>query len=269
MNKAKIIFKVLAIVSIPLTGYLAVKGHEKYQDEMCMLRATKPEADISLRDKTVVAIKSYGLAAGTGALGIGSVIAIERIGAKELMVVSGGLVGAKKRLDSEIRKGQAYRKATLDTVGEEKESEIRQVAAKNYIETTYINGVESDETLHTFRLNWFEGKPIEFRATMAGVINGLTELQRELFDYNSGSGYGTLSCLLANIGGEAASYISEETDQAGWNTAILAAECDCYWLPFEISKCKYSPDTYEITTYWYPNYNIFQYTEEQEKEGVI
>ena len=151
----KLIFKIVAIACVPVTGYLAAKGSRKYDAEMQKLREEKGE-DITKMDKAVTAVKSYGLAAGAGAAAIGSVIGMDHISAKELATASGLVIAGKKKLDTEVRKYKAYRQATLNEVGEETESKIRQDASNLFIRTAQIGECESDEILHSFHLDWFD-----------------------------------------------------------------------------------------------------------------
>ena len=267
--KAKTIFKLVAIVCVPLTGYLAARGSRRYEEEMGLLRATKPEADITMQDKAVVIAKSYGLAAASGAGTIVSIVAMDHISMKEL-AAAGALVAAnKKKIEAEIKKAKAYREATLQTVGEEKESEIRQVAGDIYLRSSVIGPAMSDEVVHTFHLDWFD-EDLYFDSTMPEVIHALSEINRELFDLNSGRGICLASKFFEWINHpELIDALGDAIKNYGWCARALAAECDCYWLPFNIVPSDDIENTYEILTAWYPNENIESHVDTLEAKGVI
>ena len=255
MSKVRIIFKILSLVSIPVTGYLAAKGAERYDSEMMTLYMEKDEADITRKDKAKAALKAYGPAAGAAVAGIISIIAMDRLWAKELLSAGALVAAGKKKLDEQAAMGRAYREATLEAVGPEKEAEIRADAAKRCIGQTFVNGEPTDETFHTFIIkDWIEnGSSIKFNAPMVNVLEAFCETNRELFDNNSGCGVTSISDFLAFIGGEAAGYISSLTDAWGWNDCALV-DADFMWVPFHIDKVPNEPNTYYIKTPIFPNY---------------
>lgn len=179
--KAKTIFKLVAIVCVPLTGYLAARGTKKYQEEMEKLKEEKPEADITTQDKAKAAVKSYGMAAATGAAAVGSIIAIDKITYKELVAAGGAIALGKNKLERKIREYNAYRDATIANVGRDAERDIRKDASEIYIRQTFASGKATDEAAHTFCIDWFgENKVIYFDATFAdihkaanGINNGI------------------------------------------------------------------------------------------------
>jgi hypothetical protein len=79
VSKAKIIFKILALVSIPATGFLGAKGAEWYDSEMCDLYLKKVDTDVTKKDKVKAFVKAYGPAIGSALAGIISVIFMDRI----------------------------------------------------------------------------------------------------------------------------------------------------------------------------------------------
>ena len=254
MSKVRIIFKILSLVSIPVTGYLAAKGAERYDSEMMTLYMEKDEVDITRKDKVKAALKAYGPAAGAAVAGIVSIIAMDRLWAKELLSAGALVAAGKKKLDEQAAMGRAYREATLEAVGPEKEAEIREDAARRYICQTNIGGEPTDETIHTFVINdWIKkGSQIRFNAPMVNVMDAFCETNRELFDNNSGCGMASISDFLSFIGGEAASWISSITDGWGWNDCALV-DADLMWVPFSFYKVPNEPDTYQIITTVFPN----------------
>ena len=268
---AKLIFKIVAIACVPLTGYLAAKGTRKYDAEIQKLQEEKGD-DITARDKTVTAVKSYGLAAGAGAAAIGSIIGMDHISAKELATAGGLIVAGKQKLDTEVRKYNAYRQATLNEVGEETESKIRQDAAGLFIRTADISGCASDETLHSFHLDWFD-EDVFFDATMAEVLHGFSEINRQIFDYNSGKGlcraYEFFNFINHPEMIDIFKSYKNNFEKYGWTIDELTNDCDCYWLAFYIVPHEVYENTYEIKTVWYPNRDIDAYISKMKEEGVI
>lgn len=276
MSKAKIIFKILALVSIPATGFLGAKGAEWYDSEMCDLYLKKFDTDVTKKDKVKAFVKAYGPAIGSALAGIISVIFMDRIGAKELLSAGALIAAGKAKLNEQTEMGRAYRDATLDAVGPEKEEEIRQEAARKYTCRTFINGEPTEETVHTFIIDdWIEaGSRIKFDAPMANVFNAISEVNRELFDRDSGDGTVSIADFLSYIGGEASCYANEITEAYGWNDCALIDD-DCLWVPMAVLKVPGEEDTYRIYTHVYPNYNmnsnypLLDDLVDDEEEGVI
>lgn len=257
MSKAKIIFKILALVSIPITGFLGAKGAEWYDMEMCQIYLEKVDTDVTKRDKVKAFVKAYGPAIGSAIAGIASVIFMDRIGAKALLSAGALVAAGKAKLDDQVEMGKAYRQATIDAVGPEKEAEIRTNASNMYACRTFVNGEATDETVHTFVIDdWIEkGSHIEFDAPMANVYNAFCETNRELFDHNSGDGTVSIADFLTFIGGEASCYANEVTEAYGWNDCALV-DNDCLWVPFSAPKVKGRENTYQILTHIYPNFSM-------------
>ena len=264
--KAKTIFKLVAIVCVPLTGYLAARGTKKYQEEMEKLKEEKPEADITTQDKAMAAVKSYGMAAATGVAAVGSIIAIDKITYKELVAAGSAVALGKNKLERKIREYKAYREATIANVGRDAERDIRKDAAEIYTRQSYVSGAATDETVHTFRLDWFgEEKWIYFDATYSEVMAALMAMNAELADEG---------CVRAiNIFTETghSDLITDEMKSRCWDDMMMANELTSY-IPFDTVM---APDgVIEIRTNVYPNDNYDEYIENytimpEELEGVI
>lgn len=265
---AKLIFKLVAIVSVPLTGYLAAKGTKWYQEGVEELKANKPEADVSTADKAIVAAKSYGLAALSGAAGVGSVIAMDRISMGQL-TAAGALVMANKRLLKEkAQKLDSYKEAVLHKLGIEKAKEVDQMAEGICLEKACIDGMQTDEVVHLFRLRWFgDEHPVVFQATLPQVIDAMSDINRELFDRDSGSGMYVVGKFFDMVGRP--DLISEDIENRGWSKEFLRICCDCHWLPYELNKVTDEHgnelDMIDIWVPYFPNEDIEAYQKQLEE----
>lgn len=269
---AKLIFKLVAIVNVPLTGYLAAKGTKWYQEGVEELKANKPEADVSTADKAIVAAKSYGLAALSGVAGVGSVIAMDRISMGQL-TAAGALVVANKRLLKEkAQKLESYKEAVLHKLGIEKAKEVDQMAEGISLEKSYIDGMQTDEVLHMFRLRWFgDNYQILFEATLPEVLDALADINRELFDKDSGSGMYTIGKFFSKVGRP--DLICDDIVNRGWSKEFLRICCDCNWLPYELNKVTDEHgnelDIIDIWVPYFPNEDIEAYQKQLEEDGEI
>jgi hypothetical protein len=264
--KAKTIFKLVAIVCVPLTGYLAARGTKKYQEEMEMLKEEKPEADITTSDKIKVAAKSYGMAAATGVTAVGSIIAIDKITYKELVAAGGAIALGKNKLERKIREYNAYRDATIANVGRDAERDIRKDASEIYIRQSFVSGRATDETVHTFRLDWFgNNKWIYFDATYSEVMSALMAINAELAD----EGCVRAINILTKTGHS--DLITDEMKPRCWDDMMMQGEQKAY-IPFDTIMKK--DGVIEITAGVYPNddYDEYMYNYSvmpEELEGVI
>lgn len=230
---AKFIFKIAAIVGVPVTAYFAAKGSKSYQKGMEELAAQKPEEDITLADKALVAAKSYALAAGTGTLAVGSVIAMDRISMKELMA-AGGLIAANKQLiKKKANELESYKDAVLHKLGAEKAEEIEKTAEGIATEKAYIDDMATDETVHMFHIDWL-GFDLYFEAPFATVLTALADINQQLFDCGTGTGQYTMDRFFSKIG--RTDLICEEIEHRGWDAGNLVQLEHCYWLPFEFKE---------------------------------
>ena len=262
MNKAKIVFKLIALTGVPLTGYLSAIGYRRYSE-----RGVGKDAPI--KDKVISVGASYGPAIAAGALTVGSIIGMDHISTKELVAATGMIALNKKRIESEIRKANAYRQATLETVGEEKESEIRQLASDIHLRSSVIGPAMTDEVTHIFHLDWFD-EDIYFESTFPEVLHAFSEINRELFDYNSGHGLCKAYKFFEWINHpELIDVFRGSIEKYGWSAPALIQVDKVYWLPFHIVPHDEEENTFDILTAWYPNENIEAYQDELEAKGVI
>lgn len=257
---AKLIFKIVAIVGVPVTAYFAAKGSKSYQKGMEELEAQKPEEDITLADKALVAAKSYALAAGTGTLAVGSVIAMDRISVKELMA-AGGLIAANKQLiKKKANELESYKDALVHKLGIEKAEEIQKTAEGIATEKAYIDDLVTDEAIHRFRIGWL-GFDLYFESTFATVMSALSDINQQLFDCTTGAGQYTMDRFLSRIGRP--DLITEEIAHRGWDAGNLANLCQIYWLDFEFKDVQLGDDEddehcIEITVTEKPNETIIE-----------
>ena len=260
---ARLIFKVLALAGVPAKGYLAVRGagvKAKRIKEYGPARTKK--------DKLIENGIAYGPAIAAGALTMASILMTDRLATKAIAAATATATAAVAKKD--VLKGQfdKYRDVVKENLGEEKDIEIMSKAAEVELDS-------DGEVLHWFEIHWLDGHPIRFRATKDKVRAALESLNRELIDYNTGSGVATVSQFLNNVGyGHLA---TEDTDKAGWNTDLLAIDCDCYFLDFYIYPKGESilahgdedTDTFIIDTPWPPYYNIGMEIRQAEAMGRI
>ena len=269
---AKFIFKIVAIVSIPVTGYLASKGAKWYQEGIEELKLKKPEADISTADKVFVAAKSYTLAAVTGAAGVGSVLAMDHISMGQL-TAAGALVAANKGLiKKKSQELESYKEAVMHKLGLEKAKDIDQMAEGICLEKSYIDNMRTDEVLHTFRLRWFGDEcPVIFESTLPEVLDALAGINQALFDKDSGSGMYTVGKFFSDVGRP--DLISDDILNRGWSKEFLRICCECNWLPYELNKVTDEHgnelDMIDIWIPYFPNEDIEAYQKQLEENGEI
>ena len=269
---AKFIFKIVAIVSIPVTGYLASKGAKWYQEGIEELKLKKPEADISTADKVFVAAKSYALAAASGAAGVGSVLAMDHISMGQLTAAGGLVIANKQLIKKKSKELESYKEAVMHKLGLEKAKDIDQMAEGICLEKSYIDNMRTDEVLHTFRLRWFGDEcPVIFESTLPEVLDALAGINQALFDKDSGSGMYTVGKFFSDVGRP--DLISDDILNRGWSKEFLRICCECNWLPYELNKVTDEHgnelDMIDIWIPYFPNEDIEAYQKQLEENGEI
>lgn len=247
---ARTVFKVLALVGVPVTGYLASRG-AGIKAKMIKEQGVPVTRREKIKDFAI----AYGPAIAAGAVTMGSICMSDKLATKAIAVATATATTAVAKKD--VLKGQfdKYRGVVKEELGDEKDIEFMSKASKVELDS-------DGEVLHWFEIHWLDHKPIRFRATKDKVRAACDAINRELFDYREGCGIATVSQFLDHVGyGHLA---TKDTDEAGWNNELLYCDCDCYWLDFYIHPKGESilahgdedTDTFVIDVPWPPYYNL-------------
>ena len=264
LKTMRTIFKGVAIVGVPVTGYLAARGEKTKAEKL--LEGKSYETG---KDKFILNAKSYGPAVAAGAVTITSIILSDYFGAKELAAAGALAAGVAARKDKIKEQFEKYRNVVKEEDGSERDVDILKKASQ----ATYDG---NGELIHRYRLDWTK-TPIYFETSHAKVIEALNRVNQELIDYNRGClGLVTVSQFLEYI--DRSDLKTPETDKAGWSYDLLNVECDCYWLDFYVFKAGESkwysskeedPDTYIVDVEFGPWANLKGELDEQERIGTI
>lgn len=255
--KPKTILAVLNVIGVPVTGYLAAKSTYRYED--IRLHNNCKGIERNKKEQFVDVVKGYWPAIVSGTLTIASLIAYYKLGAAELAGMAALAAAGKKKFDT-------YRQATIDTVGEEIENNICQRAHEIEMEDCTIDGMTSKEVKHTFHIDWL-GYDLYFDSTLGEVLSACGEMNRELFDFNTGSGHYKMEKFFEDL--HHPELIGSKARRYGYNRDILAMDCDCYWMSFDIAPMRDDPNVLDIYTPWYPNIDIDSDVAKLVAKGVI
>jgi hypothetical protein len=261
--KARSVFKIIALVGVPVTAYLANMGKD-----IKAKRLKEQGVPVSKKEKAVDHIVSYWPAYLSGAVTMASIIASDTLAGKEIAAATALATAAAAKKD--VLKGQfeKYRGAVKETDGDEKDISYMQKASE-------IRLNDEGEVLRHFKLKWCDGKNIEFDLSMADAQEAINKINRELYDATIGSGVVTVSDCLGYF--KHPELADKDTGKAGWSAELLWVECDCYWLDFYIypegesifAHGDESTDAFIIDVVWPPEVNIAKAIEAAGKKGVI
>lgn len=217
---ARTVFKVLALVGVPVTGYLASRG-----SGIKAKRIKEHGPAMTIKDKVVENGISYGPAIIAGAATMISIAASDKLATKAIAAATATATAAIAKKD--VLKGQfeKYRGAVKEDQGEKKDAEYM-------VKASEIKLDDNGEVVRTFKLDWLPGEPIIFQASMADVYEGINNINRHIADYANCSGVVTVSDALDFF--KHKELANSKTNIAGWDASLLARECDCYFLDFFI-----------------------------------
>ena len=262
--KARTIFKCVAIAGVPVTGYLAAKGTLK-----CQELKRKEGEPVTLKEKALDISRGYGPSIIAGAVTIGSILLSDGLATKEIAAATALATAAITKKNVIKDQFDRYRAAVKDGEGgEEKDLEYVSKAAE-------VKFDGNGEVVRHFKLDWIDGETIEFDSTLAKVIDALNRVNRNLFDYNTGTGAVTVSDFLNYI--DKGDLITDKTNKAGWCSELLAVTYDCYWVDFWVhpeteglqDHGDGNPNTYVVDLCWPPEENLSKAIGMAEKEGLI
>lgn len=250
----RLIFTIAAMGGAVLTAVLSAKAGAKAER---ILAECEDRDQLSGLQKAKKTAKVYipAVAACTGTIILQEMA--HGAGTAALAVAAAAAAEVKDKFDR-------YVKATEETVGAGAERDIRIKASEKKRSGSGINY----ESQHTFCIEWLgKGKPIYFESSLATVFEGLSYINRLVLDSNfGGGGVASISDFLERIGHP--ELCIEDTDKAGWQIDILAADCGAYWIDSNVVK-RIDEDVYDILLDWYPNYDIQAYIAEMEEKGII
>ena len=260
--KARTVFKIIAIVGVPVTGYLSAKGSLK-----CEALLSQQQWALTNKEKAKTLAKSYWPAAVSGAVTIGSILIGDGLATKAIAAAtaSATLAVAKKDvLKGEFKK---YREAVVEDGGKDKDVEYMKRASEIRLDA-------DGEAIHRYKIKW-AGEEIVFESTMGKVQEALNKINQQLYDYNTGSYVVTVSDALGIF--DHPELRTKNTDRAGWAVDLLEVNCDCYWLDFFVyredegigSHGDEDHNTFVIDVVWPPEDDISKALKQAEREGII
>lgn len=255
--KARTIFKCVAIAGVPVTGYLAAKGTLK-----CQELKRKEGEPVGFKEKALDISRGYGPSIIAGAVTIGSILLSDGLATKEIAAATALATTAIAKKNVIKDQFDRYRAAVKDgDGGEEKDLEYVAKAAE-------VRFDKNGEVVRHFKIDWIDGEVIEFDSTLAKVVEGLNQVNRNLFDYNTGTGVVTISDFLNFM--DKGDLITDKTNRAGWCSDLLAVYCECYWVDFWVHPERDDDNSvYVIDLCWPPEENLSKAMGMAEKEGVI
>lgn len=259
----KTVFKVTALVGVPITAYLSARG-ALTKAELLKLRAE----DAGVKEKVIDNARAYGPAAAAGAATMASIILADYFGAKEVALAGALAAGAVARKDKIKRDFDRYRGVVKEEDGDQRDIDILQ-------KSSAIRLDDEGEVLHTYCIDWKGcGDPIYFEATAKDVAEGLSRINRELVDYSTGWGIVTMTEALEYLGHK--ELATEYTDKAGWSYDLLNVQCDCYYLDFYIypggstvGRDHEDPNTFFIDVTWGPEEDLDESLRKAKSIGII
>lgn len=264
--KASTILSIISFVGVAVTAVLAAKGGkeaQKIEDEM-----EQHALDyVDKKDIRKATWKCYIPALVSGIVTIGCGAYAKRLDTKEIVKLTGALGVASTQLDKVLRDFGAYRDATTEMVGAEKEAEIRAKAAEGLVKDS-LSGME--EKKYTYCIKWIDGKPMFFEATPSQVLKGMYELNRKLNDPNDLDP--VVSDFFYTIG--CPEMVNKDTDAACWDLDECY-EMDTWWIHFDIipyGRQDFTYQTaeyYEITISMYPNGFSYNELVNAERAGTL
>ena len=261
--KARTIFKFVALIGVPVTGYLSARG-AMTKAEYIRKNGTPQTRKEKIKDN----IRAYWPAGVAGGVTIASILIGDNLATKAIGAAAASATAAIYKKDVLKREFNKYRGVVKEDAGEEKDHEYMKKASEIQLD-------DEGEVLHEFKISWLGDEPLYFTSTMGTVQTALNEVNRMLLDYNTGIGVVTGSDLLRLLHHD--ELVNSKTDLMGWGNDLLAIECECYWLEFYLYKAKDSlsypgecePETIVIDVVWPPYDDISKAYAIAEREGVI
>lgn len=260
---ARCVFKIAAVVGVPLTGYLSARGAMTKAEYI--KRNGSPQTK---KEKIKDNARAYWPAAVSGAATIASILISDSLATKAIAAATSSAAVAIYKKDAIKHQFDKYRGVVKEDAGEEKDREYLKKASE-------VKFDDEGEVLREFKISWLDDKPLYFTSTMSKVNEALNEINRMLLDYNTGSGIVTGTDVLRLLGHE--ELATPKTDLMGWGSDLLAIECECYWLEFykykESEAFNYhgdgDRDAIVIDVVWPPYDDIRDAYALAEKEGTI
>lgn len=201
---------------------------------------------------------------------------------KEFKALTAKAEKLKNSKDKAIDSFNKYRNALTEMDGKEKDIKVIEKAAGPLESDLVVDG-DDGEQKHRFKLDWLgEGNEIYLDISLAQAIMGMSEINRILNDpdvtrYEKQNGQPKLvycnhmpnvSDFLKAVDRE--DLCNSDTDDAGWDSVVLADECHAYWIDYQILKTSDDISAeYEIVPDIYPNYSIKQYKQELKARGRL
>ena len=260
---ARTIFKIVAIVGVPVTGYLSARG-AMTKAEYIKKNGTPQTKKEKVKDN----VRAYWPAAVSGAATVCSILMTDSLAAKEIAVATGLATAAVAKKD--VIKGQfeKYREVVKEDAGAEKDIQYMTKTAEVELD-------DEGEALHWFEIYWLDNNVIRFQSTMSQVKDGLNDINRQLIDYITGTGIVTVSEALRYF--DHPELATPWTDKAGWSYDLLNVNCDCYYLDFYVYPAderigSHGDDPYNtfvIDTRWPPEEDLAKSFADAEKSGVV
>lgn len=207
-EKAPTIMCIGAAFGLGATVFLALKAKPKVDDILAQMREDVEEIKTNdgmseeakkteLRQVNVKAVKDVAIAvapaAAAGGVTIGLIFGANHINTKRIAKLTTDL-GAAYELSMNAKK--AYQKATKEVVGEKKEEQIRQQAAKECVTEKYT-GVGIIETGHGDMLYMDACTGRFFRSSKTAIENACNLLNKQMID---GEECLTLNALYYELG---------------------------------------------------------------------
>lgn len=212
-------------------------------------------------------LKAYLPAIISGVVTLGCGAYAKRLDTKEIIKLTGALGVATSQLKKLRGDFGTYRRAVIDEVGPQKETEICKKVDEN-IAGNATTDIRMD--VKEFHLDWM-GEDLYFDAdSPLTVINALHNINRGLHDPEHENWMEpTVSQFFKDVGHP--ELITKDSDEAGWSLEELRCDCNVEWINYDlILKCH--PDGrmyYDIWVDWYPWKDIMGVLQHLENEGII
>lgn len=182
-------------------------------EEMSRSVSTEPEYEPMTKiEKAELVWKLYIPAAISAGMTVAAIIAVNRIGARQVAAMASAYGLAEKALDQSVKRFEEYKKKTVEVIGEDREEEIRnRVVQEHYdktptIPTVFVGSGKflclDEQSGRFFRAN---------REDIREAVNDLNEMIH-------GDDYASLSDFYHKVGLEEIA----DSDNVGWTTDRLA-----------------------------------------------
>jgi hypothetical protein len=190
-----------------LTAKAAIKTTKLIEaEEAARAESTEPYEPMTKADKAELVWKLYIPAAISAGMTITAVILSNRVGARRAAAVASAYGLAEKALEE-------FKKKTRETVGEDKEREIRTAIAKDVVDKAIDREIHFVGSGNFLCVDAYSGRP--FRATREDIRAAVNTINSQIH----GDNYASLTDFWNELGLEGTS----ESDNLGWNTDQLIA----------------------------------------------